>query len=392
MTKTRKYISIEEAEYLGIYDGRKPNKGESNVRYMLIPELWKRVLLFRNKGISDSCDNLEVDISTVKHLWKKTKEESVFVKNPLFKEETEIKFDDFQERFEKNITTFLKENVTPNEKVAVKPSYLFDLCVFTDVHVGMNPNPNGYGLYGGKWDERELEKRRKTIVKETIETKKHDKLVIFDLGDFMDGWDGETVRKGHSLPQNMDNEKAFDVGLMFKIKLIDDLLQHYSEIEMINICDDNHSGSFAYVVNSAFKLFVEHKYNQVRIINQRKFIDHYMYGKKVFVLTHGKDGKNLKFGFKPILDPRQIEKINNYLDQYNLYEKDYEIIFMKGDSHQDILDNTTSQRFKYWNFPALSPASNWVQTNFKRSISGFYNFNFKEKSISLHPYYFDWKE
>ena len=392
MTKTRKYISIEEAEYLGIYDGRKPNKGESNVRYMLIPELWKRVLLFRNKGISDSCDNLEVDISTVKHLWKKTKEESVFVKNPLFKEETEIKFDDFQERFEKNITNFLKENVTPNEKVAVKPSYLFDLCVFTDVHVGMNPNPNGYGLYGGKWDERELEKRRKTIVKETIETKKHDKLVIFDLGDFMDGWDGETVRKGHSLPQNMDNEKAFDVGLMFKIKLIDDLLQHYSEIEMINICDDNHSGSFAYVVNSAFKLFVEHKYNQVRIINQRKFIDHYMYGKKVFVLTHGKDGKNLKFGFKPILDPRQIEKINNYLDQYNLYEKDYEIIFMKGDSHQDILDNTTSQRFKYWNFPALSPASNWVQTNFKRSISGFYNFNFKEKSISLHPYYFDWKD
>jgi hypothetical protein len=390
----RRSIYVEEAYFLGINDGRQPQEGKKQVRYQLTDEQYEQVLLYRNKGIENSCNNLDVDISTVKHLWKKTKEESVFVKNPLFKEETEIKFDDFQKRFEKNITKFLNKNVTPTKpKVAdLKPSYLFDLCVITDVHVGMNTNPNGFGLYGGKWDDKELEERRKIIVQETIETQKHDKLLIFDLGDFMDGWDGETVRKGHHLPQNMDNEKAFDVGLMFKIKLIDDLLQYYSEIEMVNICDDNHSGSFAYVVNSAFKLFVEHKYNQVKIINQRKFIDHYIYGKKVFVLTHGKDGKNLKFGFKPFLDPKQIEKINNYLDQYSLYEKDYEIIFMKGDSHQDIFDNTTSQRFKYWNFPALSPASNWVQTNFKRSISGFYNFNFKEKSISLHPYYFEWKE
>jgi hypothetical protein len=39
---------------------------------------------------------------------------------------------------------------------------------------------------------------------------------------------------------------------------------------------------------------------KVEVINQRKFIDHY-FSKTLLPLTHGKDSKSLKFGFKPIL-------------------------------------------------------------------------------------------
>jgi len=388
----KRNLSDEEANFLG----RRINKkfdGKKNATYTLKDHEWEKIQDLRNKGVLNSCTNLEVDPTTVKHLWKKTKNESVFVKNPLFVEQQEKSFDDILKDFDNRINTIVEKSVKRSkiEPKTIKTSFLFDVAVYTDVHTAMNPNPNGFSLYGGKWDAEEIDSRNDIFVSKVLENKKANKLIIFDLGDLMDGWDGQTVRKGHELPQNMSNEEAFDVALDFKIKQIDLLAKDYEEIEIININDDNHSGAFSYVVNSAFKRFIEQRYSNVKVINQRKFIDHYIYGNKVFVATHGKDGKNLKFGFKPKLDPIQIEKIDNYLAENDLIRKNLEVYFIKGDSHQDIFDNSTAQNFKYWNFPAFSPSSNWVQTNFKKGVSGFYTFNFEENTYHPHPYYFKWK-
>lgn len=396
MTKLRKRLYDNEAEFLGLK--LKPHdKGRQNAKYSITKEEWKAVNEFRNNGIVNASINVGVDHSSVKHLWHEVKDEdgkkkgNLFIKNPLYKEQLEKDFNELLDGIENRIGKICKNSI---KRSKIKPKiiesdYLFDLCVFTDAHIGMEVNPNGFSLYGGKWDANELNRRKHILIDHTITTKKANRLVVFDLGDLMDGWDGETVRKGHKLPQNMTNEEAFDVALEFKIGIIDGIVNQYEEIDIININDDNHSGAFSYVVNSAFKTIIEQRYGNVKVINQRKFIDHYIYNNKVFVATHGKDGKNLKFGFKPILNPVQIEKIENYLFENELVNKKYDVYFIKGDSHQDILDNSTSQKFKYWNFPAFSPSSNWVQTNFKKGISGFYNFNFKDKNTSQHPYYFD---
>jgi hypothetical protein len=185
----------------------------------------------------------------------------------------------------------------------------------------------------------------------------------------------------------MDNQKAFDIGLLFKIKLIDSLMPFYNEIQCVNICNDNHAGSFGYIVNSAFKSYVELKYrDSVTVINQRKFIDHYIIDKRCFILTHGKDDKSLKFGFKPVLDSNQIEKIKNYIDENKLHG--YKIEFSKGDSHQLMFDSSTSKHFEYQNFGAFSPPSNWVQTNFQNSISSFSFFNYFENQKTQHNFIF----
>jgi hypothetical protein len=269
---------------------------------------------------------------------------------------------------------------------------LFDRLVYTDVHIGMNCNPDGYSLYGGTWNEEQLNNRLTEMVQYVLDKKQSNALHIHELGDFMDGWDAETVRKGHELPQNMDNQKAFDVGFNFKVKLVESLAPFYNEIICVNICDDNHAGSFGYVVNQAFKSFIELRYPaKVKVTNQRKFIDHYQVENRTFILTHGKDGKNLKFGFKPILDTKQVEKISNYIDEHYLKTKDSKIEFCKGDSHQDIFDCSTAQSFEYLNFPAFSPSSNWVQTNFKKGKSGFYMFNYYKDSKTIHPYVFKWQ-
>jgi len=264
----------------------------------------------------------------------------------------------------------------------------FDRLVYTDVHIGMTTNENGYSLYGGKWDKTEIENRLENIVSHIIENQKSNTLIIDDLGDFMDGWDGETTRKGHKLPQNMDNEKAFDVGLYFKVALIDNIAPYYNRIICHNICNDNHSGSFGYVVNSAFKSVVQTRYEHIDVINIRKFIDHYTIGKYCFILSHGKDSKSLKFGFKPVLDAKQIEKINGYISHHKLHE--YKIEFSKGDSHQKLFDESTSDSFDYYNYGALSPSSEWVQTNFKRGKSFFEFFNFINGQKKHNPFVFDW--
>lgn len=302
-------------------------------------------------------------------------------------EEDQTKEIDFESIIKKYVTPC---NLKPPTELYKNSSFV-DRLVYTDVHTGMNPNENGYSLYGGKWDEDEILGRLQEMIDHVLLKKDSNVLLIDELGDFMDGWDGETTRKGHHLPQNMDNEKAFDVGFHFKIRLIDSLVPYYEKIICHNICNDNHAGSFGYVVNKAFKNFIEYKYSNVEVINVRKFIDHYKYGRLVFIITHGKDGKNLKFGFKPILDPKQIEKIKNYIDEHCLLQPGTRIIFSKGDSHQDIMDNSTSDSFDYNNYPAFSPSSDWVQTNFKKGKSGFYFYNIQEDTTeSIHPYYFKW--
>lgn len=286
-----------------------------------------------------------------------------------------------------DFSKFFDGKITPVEIKAkkVKQTALFDRAVLTDVHVGMKVS-DGHSLYDGAWNEEELFKRRDIFVNEIINNQKSNILLIHELGDFMDGYNGMTTRGGHELPQNMDNQKAFDVALTFKITLVDALVQYYDKIEIVNICNDNHSGAFGYIVNSAFKSYIELKYKNVAVTNQRKFIDHYLVQNRCFILTHGKDDKSLKFGFKPHLDAVQIEKIKNYIDEYKLHC--YQIEFSKGDSHQLLFDLTSSTAFEYQNFGAFSPPSDWVKVNFKNTKSSFTTFNYYVSQKTINNYIF----
>ena len=197
--------------------------------------LRKYVSTIRNFGIRNALSSIDVDHKTAKHLWHEIRDKdgkklgNAFIKNPDFKEQQEKSFEEILQKTLNSIDKHLENKVEPIEvnNDIIFNSCLFDSLVITDVHIGMNPNPNGFSLYGGKWDENEIEERLKLLCSFIIKNKKSNEIVVFELGDFMDGWDGETVRKGHKLPQNMDNEKAFDVGLSFKIRLTDFLVQNY---------------------------------------------------------------------------------------------------------------------------------------------------------------------
>jgi hypothetical protein len=55
-----------------------------------------------------------------------------------------------------------------------------------------------------------------------------------------------------------------------------------------------------------------------------------------------------------------------------------------------LFDYSSSDEFDYFNFPAFSPSSEWVQTNFKKGRSGFVFFQIDLDSNRkvVMPYFF----
>lgn len=316
-----------------------------------------------NKGIFDECEKVGIDPELVKHYWYKGKHYSINVKGES-NEGGDIDFD-------RIILDCLNDVKPVIKKLHKSKDEVFDRLIWTDVHVGMDASRGGLALYPVEWNAEILFSRIREMADFVIKNKSGDTLIIDELGDFMDGWDGETTRKGHKLPQNMTNEEAFDTGLKAKLLLVGLLSESYEYIYCNNICEDNHAGSFGYIVNSAFKQVVDHKFTNIDVINHQRFINHYIIGNHGFVITHGKDSRNLKFGFKPVLDPRTSEKISQYIRHNTDLRYVENIEFSKGDSHQCLFDMCTSDEFDYFNYPAFSPSSEWVQTNFKKGRSGF---------------------
>jgi hypothetical protein len=270
----------------------------------------------------------------------------------------------------------------------IESNYTHDALTYTDLHIGMDTNKHGNAMYASPWDKDEVLKLVDLMVAKMLDKKKSNMLVVDDLGDLMDGYNALTTRGGHELPQNMTNEQAYECGLMFKIRLADMLQAHWHEIIFNNVCNDNHSGSFGYMVNHGFKEYIELKYNHLKVVNHRTFISHYMVGDVCFLISHGKDDKTLKFGFKPHLDPKQIEKIDQYIKQNDLYKQCKRIIFKKGDSHQALFDMCGSDDFDYYNYPAGSPSSQWVQNNFKKGRKGFIIENFSGIENEITPIFY----
>jgi len=275
---------------------------------------------------------------------------------------------------------------------------LITRAIYTDQHIGMEINEGGNSLYGGKWDREELMKRGNVfsnyIIQKAVE-KASNILYIDNLGDTLDGWNAQTTRGGHPLPQNMTNSQAFDLAIEFTLSIIDSVVQsgQFSKIICNNICNDNHSGEFGYILNSAIKSILENRYKGlVECNNFEKFINHYGIGKHCFLISHGKDKKHNRFGLKVFLDPVAKEKIDQYIKQNSLYTKYSYFELSKGDSHQMLFDYTTSDDFDYMNYPAFSPSSEWVVTNFKKGKSGFvlqtFNENYRERELSYK--FFDW--
>ena len=268
-----------------------------------------------------------------------------------------------------------------------------DRLIITDVHIGMDNtgDSNTVPLYAEiKYDKDEILRRLVKVITHVVINQKGTHLFIDNLGDLLDGERCQTTRGGHALPQLMSDKESYDTAVKFQVTLAETLLNYYDTITFNNIINDNHSFLFAYFVHSATKQILENKFpNRITYNNHERFISHYSIGNHTFVITHGKDSKEMKHGMKLHLDAPLIDKLDQYCKHYGLYNGN-NIEVSKGDLHCMAFDYTTSMDFEYMNYPAFSPPSNWVQTNFKNSKSGIVlqNISLNTKDKTVIPLWF----
>lgn len=374
------------------------NVTDKDVVYDNMPSAWDSIQS-KFYSIDEYCDRYGLPKENVKYSKLVAHQGGHMVYNITFYDDGAPEGIDY-EVIESVVRKHIEPVNTPQFSFPLDGSKKVTNLTITDAHIGLEPNKEGNSLYGGKWDAEVLERRRKETVNATVNySLLHDSTVLFvrDLGDLADGLNGQTVRGGHELPQNMSNVEVFDVAVGFKVKLIDDLVASgvYSEINLENVCNSNHGGDFDYFINRAVEEILEVKYPSIVLVNNhRGFISHYSVGNHCFIISHGKDDKTLKFGFKPFLDSKGLEKIDHYIKEKGLYKKYDHIHFCKGDSHQFLLDFSTSSDFDYFNYPAFSPSSQWVQNNFKKGISGFVleSFHPRFNEIDFSYKKFNWEE
>ena len=402
--KLRKRLTSKEAILLNL-EVKENEYGRSSARYVIKEDDWELVLSKRikprkrkfvetlkkfdkNGNILSSVEKLQAkpigipeNFEVIKVSTSKTTGQQ-WVQYAPKKENIGKVVDSF------DFTKIINKYIVPIEQKQIpyfNSTKDFDSLTITDVHVGMDTDADKNTMYQNTWNKDELFKSADIIISKTLEEKESTILYIDELGDLLDGFNAQTTRGGHSLPQNMTNEQSFDNALEFRLRILHGLINYYDEIHFNNICNDNHAGAFGYFVNQAFKQIAELQFKNVKVTNHRKFINHYYVGDICFIISHGKDDKSLKFGFKPTLDLKGAEKIDQYCKQNSIYKKADLVIFKKGDSHQALFDMCSSDDFFYFNYPALSPSSNWIKNNFKLGRRGFVNESFKGLNNYLKP-------
>lgn len=344
----------------------------------------------QNEALAKDSAEKGYDFESVTHYWHKSDNLSTFVK-------VDNKMDGFE--IVQMIDDIIEARKLPKVKFPkVKPTKNVLNLILSDMHVGLEPNPQGKSLFNYKYNKEifdyRLEQVYLSVIKEYNTHGCFDMLVLYDLGDGLDGWNGETTRGGHKLDQNMTNVEAFKTYVGGKLDLIEKIINggFASKIAIRSVSKCNHSGDFGYIANETIKMLLERVYNQkvVEFYILERFMEHFTHGDHCFIITHGKDDKVMKFGMPLNLNDKTINFINSYIKHYKIDSK--YIHLYKGDLHQVSYHKTKD--FDYRNFPAFAPPSSWVQHNFVNGVSGYstqviplYN-----NEVSNSDYFFDFEE
>lgn len=240
------------------------------------------------------------------------------------------------------------------------------LIVWTsDKHIGASIPDEA--LYKRKYDKHIFFRRMEDIFNKIIKIYNNhgtfDKLIIADLGDSLDGYNGYTTRGGHKLPQNMNNKEAAKVHFFTHKWFYEGLLNAgiAEDISVIHIANDNHSGDFGWQASFALQQYGSVAYPDLKFEIPEEFLTHIKIYERAYILTHGKDKKNRKYGL-PLKVNADVE---SFIMDYVIDRKlgSYDIHVRKGDIHLNDLD-CSRNKMSYWNIGSIFGASDWIMDNY----------------------------
>jgi len=296
-----------------------------------------------------------------------------FTEKKLFEvQESLYDIQEYKKWLKTTIETYFTE--TKQEKVFVNKTLdnnekaLF--IYLSDMHIGAS---NTGSQFSKEYNTTIIFQRLNKILNQIREQKKlygkFDSLFVLNLGDMLDGYNQETTRTGHALPQNMNNREQFKAFLDIMIWFFNELIKIdlSNSINYYSIGDDNHSGDIGYNANLSLKYIFDLKFPDIKFTLFEKYIEHFTYGDHVFIANHGKDKKQMKNNLPLHLDQKTELFFVNYLKVNNVQNKS--VIVVKGDLHQ--YNTEISKNFRYTNIPSIYGGSPWTDLNFGYTQPGF---------------------
>lgn len=333
---------------------------------------WSKQLKKDFPEAKQTITQLRTDEWEVKQKWVKGPEGSQL----MVKKEQEV---DFKKEFD----FFLKEYKGLHKPFEVKAEDGILFVYTSDKHIGAKTKEGS--LLGNDYDAQEFENRMINLAKEI---RKIDQIyflkeiVIVDLGDTVDGFNGKTTRGGHTLPQNMNNREVYKTFLQVHLDFIAGIVGacDCKNFSYITVGESNHGGDFEYVCNKSLEAILNLKYPQVKTFIGEKFLEHFIFGEHCFIFCHGKDIEDMKYPLPKNLDAKTELWIKSYCEQMGINSK--YIHFVKGDLHLASCEYSNNLRYK--NCLSLYGSSKWLQTNFMKKTKGVCMDILTNNSITEH--------
>lgn len=236
------------------------------------------------------------------------------------------------------------------------------LVYLSDMHIGADVS--SYSIYSNDFHLKTINERMNLVYNRILDLATltlATNVVICNIGDSLDGYNGETTRGGHLLPQNMNNKDQYKNYLQVMLNLFSNLSTcgKFNKIKYFCVESGNHDGDFGWMVNKSLEGCLSYLNPEIDVKIFEKFIDNFVIDNTTYVLCHGKDQKDMFKNLPLTLNEKTENQINEYLDYNNITGN---VKFIKGDLHQSA--TTFGKKFEYRSVGSFFGSSEWIHKNF----------------------------
>ena len=233
------------------------------------------------------------------------------------------------------------------------------MIYLSDMHIGAYVSQEG--VYDNQYDELEVNRRLGVVLKKLENIENIDDIIIFNLGDAIDGYDSKTTRPAstHILPQNMSNKEQAQVLMRQMLGFFTHIKKEigHRHIYFYSVGHSNHGGDFEHSIMTALSISLD-AMGILSHVSTRP-IDHFTVRGKTIIYMHGKDNLDQFRGFPLVINERTELYLNEYIYNNSISG---EILVVKGDLHQSA--TSFGKLFKYKSVGSLFGSSNWIHANF----------------------------
>lgn len=229
----------------------------------------------------------------------------------------------------------------------------------SDLHIGAYNAKYSSFVALPSYDVNEIKSRLAKIV-ETFAGQSYASVYVVNLGDSIDGFNKETTRGGHELPEIMDDKEISEAFIECMMEFFATLTSKVkcSNFNYLCIGESNHGGTTEWLNQKLLAAYIT-KYNVHSYISNYP-IDSFVIGNTTLIYLHGKDNLTQTRQFPLTLNPNTELWFANYIKEQGIVNK--HIYIVKGDLHNYAY--TTGKQFDYISVGSMYGSSNYIVANF----------------------------